>query len=130
MARKARLTVFSRFLIMMLIVGPLAFFGASYYNGEDGVQNLKDLFNKGKEKIENTRTNRSEEADAGASAEAEHKTNYEVRKLKEELDYKQKRMDELYKENETLKRKLKQCESNNGTTSTSSSSGGSSSSNY
>ena len=54
MAKKARLTVFSRFIIMMLIVGPLAFLGASYYNGEDGVQTVKDLFSQGKEKVRET----------------------------------------------------------------------------
>ena len=37
------MTVFSRFLIVMLILGPLAYMGASYYNGEDGIANLKKL---------------------------------------------------------------------------------------
>lgn len=43
MARRIKLTVFSRFLIVMLFLGPLAYIGASYYNGEDGLANLKQL---------------------------------------------------------------------------------------
>lgn len=102
MARKARLTVFSRFLIMMLIVGPLAFLGASYYNGEDGVQTIKDLLNQGKEKVSETRTNRTDKTDED--------TTYKLRKLEEEVDYKNKRIDELRKENETLREKINSLE--------------------
>ena len=110
MARRARMTVFSRFLIMMLFVGPLAYLGASYYNGEDGLQNVINLFNKGKEKITETRTNRTEETKATTTAKTDSKEAYEIRKLKEELEYKQKRLDELYRENEALQRKVKKLE--------------------
>lgn len=129
MARKARLTVFSRFLIMMLVVGPLAFLGASYYNGENGVETVKDLFNQGgKESVtEKTRTNRSEASDT----EADDKATYKIQKLEEALEYKQKRLDEMHKENEDLKQKIDELERQvaNGTTSTSSSSEGKSSTN-
>lgn len=43
MARRTRLTPFARFILVMIIVAPLAYLGASYYNGEDGIQNLKEL---------------------------------------------------------------------------------------
>ncbi|MEM6320260.1 MAG: hypothetical protein AAF960_21505 [Bacteroidota bacterium] len=100
MARKARLTVFSRFLILMLFVGPLAFLGASYYNGEDGLQTIKDLFNSEKtEQVNSTRTNRNEPVESSIDA-------LEVKKLKEEIAYKDKRIEELYKEVETLKRRI------------------------
>ena len=128
MARKARLTVFSRFLIMMLVVGPLAFLGASYYNGENGVETVKDLFNPGgKESVTETRTNRSEANDT----EADDKATYKIQKLEEALEYKQKRLDEMHKENEDLKQKIDELERQvaNGTTSTSSSSEGKSSTN-
>lgn len=56
--RKLRLTAFARFLIVMLFLAPLAYMGASYYNGEDGLQNLKDLLGIGKkaqtEQVEQT----------------------------------------------------------------------------
>ncbi len=107
MARKARLTVFSRFIIMMLIVGPLAFLGASYYNGENGVETIKDLFNQGsKESTTETRTNRTEPS----STEADDNATYKIRKLEEELAYKEKRLDAMYKENETLKQKVEELE--------------------
>jgi len=128
MARKARLTVFSRFIIMMLIVGPLAFLGASYYNGEDGVETIKNIFNQRKEKVTETRTNRTEEK---AVAKIDDNTTYKMKKLQEELDYKQKRLEEMFQENEDLKQKIDQLEKqlkNGTTTSSSSSSGGSSSS--
>ncbi|MEM1123782.1 MAG: hypothetical protein AAGJ18_25310 [Bacteroidota bacterium] len=101
MARKARLTVFSRFLILMLFVGPIAFLGASYYNGEDGLQTIKDLFNseKTEQVTSTTRTNRDAPAESTVDA-------LEVKKLKEEIAYKDKRIEELYQEVEILKRKI------------------------
>lgn len=102
MAKKARLTVFSRFLIMMLIVGPLAFLGASYYNGEDGLQTVKDLFNQGEEKVSETRTNRTDKAEEDAI--------YKIRKLEEDVDYKDKRIEELRKENEALRAEIDKLE--------------------
>ncbi len=107
MARKARLTVFSRFIIMMLIVGPLAFLGASYYNGEDGVETIKNIFNQNKENVTETRTNRTDEK---ATAKVDDNTTYKMKKLQEELDYKQKRLEEMFKENEDLKQKVDQLE--------------------
>ncbi len=48
MARKKfKMTGFARFFIVMLILAPLAYIGASYANGQDGIENFKDLF-KGK----------------------------------------------------------------------------------
>ena len=104
MAKKARLTVFSRFLLMMLVVGPLAFFGASYYNGEDGVENIKNIFNGTKEKVTQTRTNRSD------NKEVNEKAMYEIRKLKEDIEYKDKRIDDLREENDELKQRVKELE--------------------
>lgn len=44
MARRSlRLTPFTRFLLIMIIVAPLAYMGAAYYNGEDGWAKLKQL---------------------------------------------------------------------------------------
>jgi hypothetical protein len=44
MTKRIRLTGFARFLFVMVILVPAAYIGASYYNGEDGFQNLKTLF--------------------------------------------------------------------------------------
>jgi len=106
MSRKPRLTVFSRFLILMLIVGPLAFIGASYYHGEDGIQNIKDFFEQRKERNNEIRSSSAVENAAQINSEQ----TYEIRKLKEELDYKQKRLEELYRENDDLKLRIKRLE--------------------
>lgn len=43
MARRPKATGFTRFLIAMIFVVPIAYLVASYANGEDGIQNIKDL---------------------------------------------------------------------------------------
>jgi cell division protein FtsB len=43
MTKRIRLTGFARFLFVMVILVPAAYIGASYYNGEDGFQNIKAL---------------------------------------------------------------------------------------
>lgn len=42
--KKFKLTGFARFLFVMLLLAPLAYIGASYANGEDGIENFKNLF--------------------------------------------------------------------------------------
>ncbi len=48
MARRTRLTGFTRFLIVMIFLVPIAYIGASYYNGQDGLENIKNLIGIGK----------------------------------------------------------------------------------
>jgi cell division protein FtsB len=43
MRKKYKMTSFARFLIFMIFFAPLAYIGASYYNGEDGIQKIKNL---------------------------------------------------------------------------------------
>lgn len=43
MAKRLQITGFARFLIVMVILAPAAYIGASYYNGQDGIQNFKNL---------------------------------------------------------------------------------------
>ncbi len=40
--RKLKLTPFARFLLFILFAAPIAYLIASYYNGQDGIQNVKD----------------------------------------------------------------------------------------
>ncbi len=42
------MTGFARFVIFLLLVIPICYVGASYMNGEDGIQKIKDKFNKEK----------------------------------------------------------------------------------
>lgn len=37
----------ARFFIALIIIAPLAYLGAAYYNGENGIQNIKDLLGIG-----------------------------------------------------------------------------------
>ena len=96
----------------MLLVAPLAYIGATYYNGEDGLQKVKKLLNRGEETV-SAEPNASVKAaepvriNEGPSAKALEEENF---KLKEELEFKKKRNDELYRENEELKRKLESAE--------------------
>ncbi|HMQ49625.1 MAG TPA: hypothetical protein PKA00_19180 [Saprospiraceae bacterium] len=41
MSKRMRMTPFARFFIVMLFLAPVAYIGASYYNGEDGIGNIK-----------------------------------------------------------------------------------------
>ncbi|MBK9012595.1 MAG: hypothetical protein IPM82_00055 [Saprospiraceae bacterium] len=110
--RPIRVTGFARFFIVMLFVAPLAYIGASYYNGEDGIAKIKGLLNVGQ-----TSTSTKEEQPASDSEVIQVKNSpsnkaleVENEKLKEELEFKKKRNEELYRENEELKRKLESSE--------------------
>jgi peptidoglycan hydrolase CwlO-like protein len=39
----------SKFFFVLIILAPLAYVGASYYNGQDGIQNIKNLLGIGSE---------------------------------------------------------------------------------
>ena len=119
MARKTQMTAFARFFLVMIVVAPLAYMGASYYNNEDGFQNLKDLFS-GKfpsvqsEQVEEQTTTKEdiiiskpietvpENAKPSVPIASE-----ELTKLKDDLKYKDRRIEELYQEIEGLKIELK-----------------------
>lgn len=103
--RPIRVTGFTRFFIVMLLIAPLAYIGASYYNGQDGIQNLKNLLKIGK-KSESTAT--SPTSTEGQTLRVNEAPPSDA--LKEELEFKKKRIDELYLENEALKRKLESAE--------------------
>ena len=48
MSRKYKATGCAKFFFVLIILAPLAYMGASYYNGQDGWQNLKNLIGIGK----------------------------------------------------------------------------------
>ncbi|MEM1318687.1 MAG: hypothetical protein AAGG75_00455 [Bacteroidota bacterium] len=41
--RKLKVTGFTRFVLFIIVTAPLIYLGASYYNGQDGIQNIKEL---------------------------------------------------------------------------------------
>jgi cell division protein FtsB len=99
MQRKFRVTGFTRFFLVMIIVAPLAYLAASYYNGEDGISNLKRLL--GIEKGPAT------EERFVPTGQPEYQDEQE---MEEALDAQQKRLQELKAENERLKKEVQEKE--------------------
>ena len=46
MKNKYKITGFARLLIFMLFFAPIAYIGASYYQGEEGIAKIKSLFDR------------------------------------------------------------------------------------
>ncbi|MEL7119152.1 MAG: hypothetical protein AAFO07_06925 [Bacteroidota bacterium] len=78
--RKLRMTPFARFFIVMLFLAPLAYIGASYYNGEDGIENIKKLI--GIEQVDNTSTTKKQTQTTRKNSNSSD----QVAKLTEEVD--------------------------------------------
>ena len=95
MARKLKTTPFARFILVMVILAPLAYMGASYYNGEDGLQNLKNLLGIGDK--EKTETIISTETKGAGEA---------VLKLEDEVKYLERKVQELEGENRELQEEI------------------------
>jgi len=100
MAKRFKITGFARFFLVMIVVAPLAYIGASYYNGEDGIAKIKQLLGIEKSTVEEE----SEEAPAVLPAAGEDVQKVKEENLRKELEYQQKRMEELKKENEQLRK--------------------------
>ncbi len=98
-----RVTGFTRFLVVMIIVAPLAYLAASYYNGEDGIQNIKNLLG-----IDKAAENGNAAPDnTGDTKSLDLETLRSVNQnLQQELDRKTRLVDELSKENQELRRQL------------------------
>lgn len=101
MARaKFKMTGFARFFIFLIILLPLAYMGASYYHGEDGIQNLKNLFTKGEISDGSGNTSSSNDiAPPPVNKSTSSSTNNETERIKS-----------LLKENEDLRRQLREKE--------------------
>lgn len=88
MSRKYKTTGCAKFFFVLIILAPLAYMGASYYNGQDGWANLKGLFG-GSSKVE---SNVEEEG-----------LQDEIKELKQDLQA-------LEAENKRLTKALEDCE--------------------
>lgn len=47
MNKKYKTTGCFRFFLVIIILAPIAYLGASYYNGENGIENIKQFLNIG-----------------------------------------------------------------------------------
>lgn len=84
MARR-KMTPFGRFFIALLIIAPLAYVGASYYNGQDPLASLRNLFSN---QTTNTTKYTPTTTTTGAS-------DARVKELQREVDLLEKRVERL-----------------------------------
>lgn len=108
--RSLKVTGFTRFFLVMLIVAPLAYIAATYYNGQDGLKDIKELLGIEKpsdssEEDVNEELNRQDVVPISQSS-SEKSLREENARLQEELEFKTKRVEELFRENEELRRQL------------------------
>ncbi|MCB0677203.1 MAG: hypothetical protein KDC30_10975 [Saprospiraceae bacterium] len=108
--RGLKITGFARFMLVLIVAAPVAFLGASYINGEDGIAKLKDLLGIEQAADQTEKPTRSLE-EPNRPAEPATPTlpeqgSREEAKLKEDLEYYQRRVEELRQENERLKQQL------------------------
>ena len=94
MARKPKLTGFARFLIVMVFLAPVAFVGASYYNGQDGIENLKNVIGIG------------EKTTTEVTIGEKNSTNKDTEDLLQLVEDMNKVIDDLRTENKDLKAQL------------------------
>ena len=118
--RKARMTAFSRLILFMVFIGPLAYIAASYYNGQDGIKNITTTIQKGKDKVstilsgneENTPSTTTTSSTSGSSSIDEISgsaitippttdQSYQIKRLKGQLE-------ELDLENRQLRRTIRE----------------------
>ena len=119
MAKKYKLTGCAKFFIFFIIAAPLAYLGASYYNGQDPVKQVKEFvesisFSKGDPESGSTDsptvTNGAPGQTSGTVYQKMELKDLEIKTLKNDLDdcksinKKQKELIEaLEKENEAIK---------------------------
>lgn len=100
--RSVRLTPFTRFFLLMLIVAPLAYMGAAYYNGEDGWAKLKQMVG-----LEQSQSNT--EADTGTKELPPATTgtpDEELARLKKLINEQEMKIKDLMKENQELRARI------------------------
>ena len=92
MKRKYKTTGCAKFFLMLVILAPLAYLGASYFNGQDGIQNIKNLFGGNGDRTEVVEDVNSDDLTD------------QIKDLQDEVNA-------LEKENERLKSDLEACQS-------------------
>ena len=88
MKKKYQMTGCAKFFVVIMLLAPLAYIGASYYNGQDGIQNFKSLL--GLESKEQKVSTGEPTADVQADlVKAQKDARYferEMQRLQKELD--------------------------------------------
>lgn len=97
---KHKMTGCARMFIAILIIAPLAYLAAAYYNGEDGIQNIKDLLGIDGKKQDNP----SDDTYMDTGKDLEKK----LSELEDQIKKLQSENDALRKENADLKEQIDQ----------------------
>ncbi|MFN7116716.1 MAG: hypothetical protein ACK4TA_07925 [Saprospiraceae bacterium] len=107
--RRLKLTGFARFLIVMLFLVPLAYLGAAYYNGQDGIQNIKDLLGIEKKTVQTERVVKEDKTVTTVPGEPTIETQTQPSSIdSRRLDQLEKRMNEVERENLRLRELVRQ----------------------
>lgn len=102
--KKFKTTPFARFFVFLILFTPLAYLGASYYNGQDGIQNLKNLI--GLEVSESKEQVINENPSKKSADVSEEFINGKIERLKDEIKQLEEKNNELHLENKSLKDEL------------------------
>jgi cell division protein FtsB len=89
--KKLTLTPFARLFIVLLFAVPLSYIGASYYNGEDGIQNIKNLVGIGQSTTESV------------PAAPTNDDSFDLKKENEQL---RQQLEDLKRENDQLRQQI------------------------
>jgi cell division protein FtsB len=107
-----------RFFLFLLIFAPIAYLGAAYYNGQDGIGQIKNLWHKISAPFAGSQPKTDATSTEPSQSEATSTLQIELSELKASIDRKDKEINKLIDENLDLKLKLKECESKPNTNST------------
>ncbi len=94
MRPKYKVTGCARFFVFFLIFIPVVYFGAAYFRGEDGMQELRDFYHKMTGRL-------------SSSTDKNDRDTYRIEDLREELN---KAREEIRELKETIREKEKEIE--------------------
>lgn len=108
MARRLKLTAFTRFLLVMVILVPLAFVGASLYNGKDPIVEAKKLLGMEQTTQTTQQTKSTENPDRSVTTNGQNQV--QPSDIQVQMEDMKKRIEQLERDNLALQKKLKQYE--------------------
>lgn len=85
MSTKYKTTGCAKFFLVLIILAPLAYIGAAYFNGQDGIESIKEIFSSG-------------ETQNDDSGEDVYKLKNQLSKYKKDAEFFEKEMNRLEKE--------------------------------
>jgi peptidoglycan hydrolase CwlO-like protein len=93
--RKYKMTGCARFFLVLIVLAPLAYIGASYVKGEDGIENIKNLLGLGDKQ--------EESSNAGSTYD---RTSEDLKDLQDQLEDRDRKIRRLENENDDLQQRI------------------------